>query len=294
MPFRGECRGRLHPHSCSTLALACFLDCWGELPSIFYLPSSVGRVIERACVCLSLGSARVVERRRCCYASRHARVATEGHCGGRSRSRARSAFVLALLVGAEVLRSTVAHRYRIVAYGTGVRRSFALDSSVIFFVVSLVWLSGGLGLGVRGHARAPARVRRLVVRRRRFGCLNCCTCVCMLVARSHSCRRLASVLSRRYGAPRVGLLGTGVVARARVHALLVGACFLVRLIVERGCCCVRTPTARHRSCFRWGGRSCRVARAARACVPALCGICTRVAVWSLGWPLGHQGTQKTQ
>jgi len=163
-----------------------------------------------------------------------------------------------------------------------------------FFVVSLVWLSGGLGLGVRGHARAPARVRRLVFRRRRFGCLNCCTCVCMLVARSHSCRRLASVLSRSYGAPRVGLLGTGVVARARVHALLVGACFLVRLIVEHGCCCVRTPTARHRSCFRWGGRSCRVAQAARACVPALCGICTRVAVWSLGWPLGHQGTPKTQ
>ena len=101
--FRGECRGRLHPHSCSTLALACFLDCWGELPSIFYLPSSVGRVIERACVCLSLGSARVVGRRRCCYASRHARVATEGHCGGRSRSRARSAFALALLVGAKLL-----------------------------------------------------------------------------------------------------------------------------------------------------------------------------------------------
>ena len=156
MPFRGECRGRLHPHSCSTLALACFLDCWGELPSIFYLPSSVGRVIERACVCLSLGSARVVERCRCYYASRHARVATEGHCGGRSRSRARSAFVLALLVGAEVLRSTVAHRYRIVAYGTGARRSFALDSSVSFFL-SCLWCGcrGGWGWGFAGTHERP-------------------------------------------------------------------------------------------------------------------------------------------
>ena len=246
------------------------------LPSSIFNRRSVASSSVLVCACRSvalvLSSAVGVVTRLGTHARR------SRHCGGRSRSRARSAFVLGLLVGAEVLRSAVAHRYRIVAYGTGARRSFALDSSVIFFVVSLVWLSaGGLGLGVRGHARAPARVRRLVVRRRRFGCLHCCTCVCMRVARSHSCRRLASVLSRRYGAPRVGLLGTGVVARARVHALLVGACFLVRLIVERGDCCVRTPTARRRSCLRWGRRSCRVG-----------------AVWSLGRPLGHQGTQKTQ
>ena len=148
MSFRGECRGRLHPHSCSTLALACFLDCWGELPSIFYLPSSVGRVIERACVCLSLGSARVVERRRCCYASRHARVATEGHCGGRSRSRARSAFALALLVGAKLLSEVAS--LRLVVSLMAAKSSLARARVFVEFLLCILWLSR---VRVRGDTR---------------------------------------------------------------------------------------------------------------------------------------------
>ena len=180
------------------------------------------------------------------------------------------------------------------------KSSLARARVFVEFLLCLWWLSR---VRVRGHARAPAcvipcssGVVGLVVYHRLcvqtvVTCSRSCRRVGVGVS-SGSCRGLVGVLSRCFGAAP-GAVG-GVVARARVHALLVGACFLVRLIVEHGCCCVRTPTARHRSCFRWGGRSCRVAQAARACVPALCGICTRVAVWSLGWPLGHQGTPKTQ
>ena len=184
MPFRGECRGRLHPHSCSTLALACFLDCWGELPSIFYLPSSVGRVIERACVCLSLGSARVVGRRRCCYASRHARVATEGHCGGRSRSSAHARLLRSpCSLGRSYCRkSPVCLLLSLMA----AKSSLARARVFVEFLLCLWWLSR---VRVRGHARAPAcvipcssGVVGLVVYHR--------LCVQTVVACSRSCRRV--------------------------------------------------------------------------------------------------------
>ena len=87
--------------------------------------------------------------------------------------------------------------------------------------------------------------------------------------------------------------------RARVLSLLIGACFLAWSVVDHGRAWTIDDVVYARphlplAIATWlrRGRSCRVARAARACVPALCGICTRVDVWSLGRLLGHQGTQK--
>ena len=83
--------------------------------------------------------------------------------------------------------------------------------------------------------------------------------------------------------------------RARVLALLVGACFWYgrSWIIVNGAWARPYPPSAIAICLRWGGVGLVVSR--ESCVPALCvgDMHARrcVVPW---WPLGHQGTLKTQ
>ena len=167
----------------------------------------------------SIARAHAIERHRCCYTATYVRLDVEEHRGGRShsRSRSRSGFALALLLVGAKLPSELFSLLFSVACGC----KSSLARACVFGYIFVVHMVAVACLGSRARASAPMRDPLLVVRRR-FGCVSSFV---------HVNDGLVGVLSRYFGvAP--GAVG-GVVARARVLALLVGACFLVWSVVGR-------------------------------------------------------------
>ena len=169
------------------------------------------------------------------------------------------------------------------------KSSLARARVFVEFLLCILWLSR---VRVRGHARAPACVipcssgvvglveyHRLCVQTV-VACSRSCRRVGVGVS-SGSCRGLVGVLSRCFGAAP-GAVG-GVVARARVLALssLGRASWCGQSWVGNNVVCARPhpPSAIARVS---GGSGVGLVVSREPRVPALCGICTRGAVWSLG------------
>ena len=250
----------MRSRSCSHV----FLACWD-------------RIIARACVLSSIAGAQVIGRRRCCYTARHVCVVVEGHRGGRSHSRSRSCSEDCARL-ARWGESTTSGSRRSFSR-CRLRRGRSSLAPVRFRLDRFGRVFGGCrgvrGLRERTSACSPARLFCSLGVAAFFGRVVVCACEWLSLARARAVG-LASGSCRAVF--RGGTWGCrGLVARARVLALLVGAFFLVWSIVGHYCCCVRTPTptARHCSCCPVGATSvlsCYASRA-RACT------CASTAVW---------------
>ena len=247
------------------------------LPSSIFHRRSVASSSVLVCACRSValvlsGAVGVVTR-----LGTHAWLQRGIAAGARARAHARLLRSPCSLGRSYCRKSSVCLLLSLVA----AKSSLARARVFVEFLLCILWLSR---VRVRGHARAPAcvipcssGVVGLVVYHR--------LCVQTVVACSRSCRRVGVGVSSgsclAVSARHLGLSGASSLALVCSLCSLGRASWCGRSWVGIDVVCARPhpPSAIARVS---GGSGVGLVVSREPRVPALCGICTRGAVWSLG------------